>query len=296
MTAAARAAAVGTVVLVASLSSSPARAGVDDEDVCRADARAAHHGAGPLPSGIAVADFGLLPEACPAFDVLARLRGVLLVADDAPDFYGNVAAGFLLRVRHPLERRTWLSVGLDTVTYRYVANAVVPSSSLSLGPPTFGLYHRLSFTRATAVAVYARVLLPLDTARDEGVETGGELGLTTWLPLGARLGLQGGLALPAPVVITAGQAHGALRPAVLAEAFWLAHPGIALVAGGVARSEVTPRRSLRSLGARAAASFAFEGGLRLALAVEVPLVGDDRTDLAGSILLTWTAPAARAAP
>ncbi|HET6281615.1 MAG TPA: hypothetical protein VFH73_11620 [Polyangia bacterium] len=266
----------------------PARASDDGDSPCRWQDGIARHGTGPLPSGVGSADFGMVPEACPGFDVLARLRGVLLVASDAPDFYGNAGGGLMLRLRRGVSQRTWVSLALDILTYRYVANAVVRSDRFSIGPPTFGLYHRLALPFAGALAVYGRLLLPFDTARD-GFEVGGELGLSTWVPLGTRHGLQGGIALPVPVDISGGQLHGAFAPALLAEAFWTPHRAVALFAGAAVRTQAIPDAALRSVAVRAAAQLFFASGLRLALAAEIPLVGDDRTDAIVSLLATWIA-------
>src|SRR6185369_16154318 len=63
--------------------------------------------AGPLPGGIGPADFGAVPEACPASEVALRARGTLLVSSAAPDFYGSVAAGAMIRARHEIGPRTW---------------------------------------------------------------------------------------------------------------------------------------------------------------------------------------------
>jgi hypothetical protein len=267
----------------------PVFAAVDFDSPCwrQEGVGVVRHGAGPLPSGSGPADFGMVPEACPGFDVLLRLRGSLLVASDAPDFYGNIAGGLTLRVRRAVNQRTWVSQALDALTYRYVANAVVKSDRFSVGPPTFGLYHRLRLPWDAALAVYGRLLLPFDTARDSGVEIGGELGLSAWIPLGSRLGIQGGIALPVPVDFIAGQVHGAFAPAVLAEMFWTRR-SLALFAGAALRSQAIPDATLRSVGARAAIQLVLSQGLRLAMAAEIPVVGDDRTDAIVSLFATWT--------
>jgi len=95
--------------------------------------------AGPLPAGTGPADFGAIPEACPASELTLRLRGTLLVASAMPDFFGAIDAGAMLRARHAVGARTWVSLALDAVTYRYVANAVVTSSGFAIGPPTLGV-------------------------------------------------------------------------------------------------------------------------------------------------------------
>jgi hypothetical protein len=253
-------------------------------------------GAGPLPGGEGPADFGEVPEACPGRDVLARLRGTLLVASGYPDYYGNVNASAMLRLRHPVSPRVWLSVGLDVVTFRYVANAVVRSHAFDLGPPTVGVYRGFApGAGRSALAIYARLLLPIDTARINGVVVGGELGASYWRPLRGRFAVRGGVAVPLPVTIIDGQVHGALRPAALVEGVWDAGRGVAFSLGAAGRTEATPAPALLSLAARAAIRLLLKHGMNAALAAEIPFAGSDRTDAVVSLFVGWT-PQARPAP
>jgi hypothetical protein len=262
--------------------------------------RGAASGGGPLPSGSGPADFGAVPETCSAGELLLRLRGVLLVASDMPDYYGLAAVGATFRLRVPIDARTWMSFAADVVTYRYVANASVRSSQTSLGPLTVGLYRTVmggagaapeSASAAPAespsLALYGRALLPFDTARQNSVETGLEVGVSARLPLRPRSGLQGGLALAAPADVISGQLHVYLRPAVLAEGWFAPRRWLALFAGAWARAQATPDPGFTTLAARAAVRFARRDGLALALVGEVPFAGSDRTDLVASILLGW---------
>jgi hypothetical protein len=245
---------------------------------------------GPLPAGTGPADFGAIPEACPASDLALRLRGALLVASDAPDFYGNAAAAATLRYRRPLLPRTWLSLAVDAVTFRYVANAVVTSSGLAVGPPTVGLHRGIAGGDDWDVTVYGRALLPFDSARHGGVETGLELGSAARLARRARMGLEGGLALVAPLDVVAGQAHGYLRPAGLVEAWFAPRPWVALFAGAEARMQAAPAPSFTSLAPRVAARFALRHTAWLAVLAEVPVLGDDRTDLVAALYAGWSPP------
>jgi hypothetical protein len=222
--------------------------------------------------------------------VALRLRGTLLVASSAPDFYGNVAAGAMIRARHLLGPRTWLSLALDAATYRYVANAVVTSNGWGFGPPTLGLHQLVvagTGPSAPAVSVYARALLPLDTARASGVETGLEVGSAVRFAPRPRLGIEGGVAVAAPLDVTAGQAHAALRPAALVEAWVSPLPYLALFAGAEGRAEVTPDPTFLSIAPRLAARFALRHGVWLALLAEVPVAGADRTDLVAGLYGGW---------
>jgi hypothetical protein len=269
--------------LLAGLPASPARA----EGPCPARWEAA---AGPLPGGIGPADFGAIPEACAASDLALRLRGTLLVASSAPDFFGSVMAGAMLRYRHALSSRTWISLAADAVTFRYVANAVVTSSGLSAGPPTVALHRAVAAGADWQVAVYGRALLPFDSARREGFETGFELGSAVRFAARARLGLDGGLALVGPVDVVAGQVHASLSPTGLVEGWFAPRSHIALYAGVAARFEAAPSLSFTSLVPRGAARFALRHGAWLAVLVEVPVVGTDRTDLVAAFYAGWSPP------
>jgi hypothetical protein len=280
-------AAAGAVALVASVWSTATWAATSpcpDNEALRLDPG----GVGPLPSSTGPADFGQVPEACPGWDLLERLRITLLVASGGPDYYGNLAVGSLLRVRFPLAQHTWMSVGVDVVTFRFVANAVVRSHAFDVGPPTLGLYRAVPTAGRGALAVYGRLLLPLDTARDNGVEVGAETGVSYWLPWRPRLTLQAGVAVPLPVDIIAGQVHAALRPGGLVEAVWRAGSAVSLTAGLSARVQVAPDPGLLALAGRGAARFALRHGLMLAIVAEAPFWGSDRTDLVASFFLGWT--------
>jgi len=160
---------------------------------------------GPLAGGTEAADFGAIPETCAGTELALRLRGTALVAPDGPDYYGNISAAATLRLRHQLGHggRAWLSFAVDAVTYRYVANAVIVGDGFALGPPTVGVHWALGDWARTAAHGYVRALLPLDTARTASVRTGLELGATARRTVGPteRAGLQGGVALLAPLVV-----------------------------------------------------------------------------------------------
>jgi hypothetical protein len=276
----ARAAAVAVAVVLS--------AGVARADVCSAPREAA---GGPLPGGTDAADFGAIPEACAGTDLALRLRGSLLVASDKPDFFGAVVATSTLRLRHRIGHAgaTWLSLAADLLTYRYVVNGPVSSQGFAFGPPTLGLHRALGAWTSTAATAYARVLLPLDTARASGVRAGFELGLTGRHLVGAsgRAGVQGGVAMLAPLVFVAGQTHTSLEPAALGEGWFAPGPRLALSAGVAARAEISPDPTFLTLAPRVAARLALRRGLLLAMLAEGPIVGADRTDAIVAFTLAW---------
>jgi hypothetical protein len=281
--------AVFAVVVVLAFGALVVRSGVARAAVCGAPTDA---NGGPLPGGTDAADFGAIPETCPGTELTLRLRTTVLVASSMPDYYGALALGSTVRLRQRLggpTGRTWLTVAADALTYRYVVNAVVRSHDVSFGPPTLGLHRTLAEGERTAVSVYGRMLLPLDTARSSGVRLGFELGATARRLLGprARGGIQGGVALLGPLDVVAGQTHAALQPAGLVEGWFAPQPRFAVFAGAEARAEITPDPAFLTLAPRVAARVSLRHTLSLAALVETPLVGTDRTDVIAAVTLGW---------
>ena len=247
--------------------------------------------AGPLPGGTEAeqpADFGAVPEACPGSDLSLRLRGELFDGSAAPDFAGRIVAGATARGRRRINARSAISIAVDLVTYQYVNDAGLAATGASFGPATVG-YHLLLATGAQAAfAAYARLLLPIDTSRQSGIETGLELGASGRARLSRRWLADGGLSLAGPLFVTGGQAHGQLEPAALAEVWFAPRPTFALFGGGSLRLEVAPTFTLMSVVPRAGVRGALAHGLWLAFLAEAPVAGDDRTNLIASLFLGWT--------
>ena len=280
--------ALGTAVVAALVGgAAPVRAG---GPVCAEPREAA---GGPLPGGNDAADYGAIPEACGGTDLGMRLRGSALVASGNPDFFGAVIATSTLRLRQRIGRSswTWLSLAADLLTYRYVVNGPVASHGFAFGPPTLALHRALGDWPLTAATGYARVLLPLDTARVSSVRTGFELGLTGRRLLGAagRAGVQGGVAMLAPLLVGGGQTHAELQPVALAEGWFAFRPRFALSAGVTVRAEVSPDPTFLTLAPRVAARLALRHGLLLAMLVEAPVAGEDRTNVIAAFTLAWAA-------
>jgi hypothetical protein len=245
----------------------------------------------PLAGGTTTfnpADFGNVPEVCPAGEATLRLRGELVDASGAPDFFGRIEGSATVHARRPVTPRTWLGLSIDLLRYQYVNNAGLAATTPSFGPATVGFHWTALARGRAALAVHARVLLPIDTARQSGVETGAELGAAARAALPRRFALDGGLTLAAPVDFVAGQAHGALRANVLAEAWWARSARLAFFAGLGATLEAAPEPALKLLVPRAG----LRGGLRhhlwLAALAEAPVAGTDRTNVMASAFLGWT--------
>jgi len=278
------AAGLGCVLMIALVSASPARAAGG----CPERLEAA---AGPLAGGTQAeqpADFGAIPEACAGSDLSLRLRGELADHGGAPDFAGDLIGSVTARARRRITERGWLSLAVDLVTYRYVNDAGLVGTGPSFGPVTLGYHRALAVTARSAVAVYARALLPLDTARESGFETGLELGASGRRRLGPRWLLDGGVSLAAPLDVTAGQGHGRLEPAALVEAWFSPRPRLALFAGGAVRAVVAPSAELLTVAPRVGVRGALRNGGWLAFLAEAPVAGNDQTQLCASLFAGWT--------
>jgi hypothetical protein len=249
---------------------------------------------GPLPAGVDAADYGAIPEACAGTDASLRLRGTALVASDMPDYYGAVTAATTLRLRLRVGRtgRTWLSFAADVFTFRYVVNAVVASDGFSVGPPTLGVHRALADGELFAATIYARALLPLDSARASGLRMGLELGTALRRALGTsgRWGIEGGAALVSPLVVIKGQGHATLEPVALAQGWFSPSPGAALFAGASTRAGLAPDAAFLALAPRAGLRISSSRGPWFAFLAELPVAGDDRTDAILAIFLGWTPP------
>jgi len=279
-------AALATASLVLS-SAAPAAAGELPGDVCPGRYEAA---AGPLAGGTQAeqpADFGAVPEACAGSDLSLRLRGELAVHSGAPDFSGDIVAGGTLQGRRRLNGRTWVSLSVDVLTYRYFNDGGLVGTGTSFGPAALGLHRVLLVTPRIALAGYARVLLPIDTARQSSLETGLELGAAARARPSRRWALDGGLSLAGPLTVTGGVAHGQLEPAALAEAWFSPKTSFALFGGGTVRVQAAPTFALVAVTPRLGLRAALRHGLWLALLAEAPLGGTDPTQAVASLFFGW---------
>jgi hypothetical protein len=248
---------------------------------------------GLLPGGTTPADFATVADPCGASDLTVRARGAFLIAPEMPDYYGSIIADAMMRARRRITARSWLSFGLDLVTYRYVNNGGLASQGASFGPPTLGYHRTLYADGRRAVAGYARALLPLDSARFHGVETGLELGAGLRQALGShvappRFVLLAGLSAALPVDIVAGQAHGRVEPGAAVELWFAAGTRLDLFGGGITRFAIAPEPAFITAVPRAGARLALSQRVWTSVLVELPVVGRDRTDLVASLFLGYS--------
>jgi hypothetical protein len=189
----------------------------------------------------------------------------------------------MVRARRRISARSWLSLAVDALNYRYINNGGLASSSFSFGPPTIGYYRTAAASPTALAALYARALLPLDTARQNGVETGLEIGGTMRALLAPRALLDGGLALTAPIDIVGGESHARLEPILLGEAWYAFSPVLAGFAGATLRAQISPDPAFISAAPRLGGRWLFRRRFWTAALVEIPVVGRDRTDLIASL-------------
>jgi len=286
-----------TLAALVLLAPCPARA-----QLCAAQALAGGPlwlGTGSGEGGPGRADFGQITSACPGTDAALRLRGELLI--DRPDYYGAIVAAATVRGRWQLGARWTASGALDLATYRFVANAVVASAALDIGPATLGL-QRTFTPMGIALAPFGRLLLPIDSARRHGALWGIEAGLALGAQLRPRLSLQGGVSLPVTLAAVGGVGHLALGPTAQVEVVVAARPWLALGLGAGSRAVLPPALpsaetpgQLRAVSLRPSVRLAFARGFGAALAADIPIAGRDRTDATVALFASW-APGVAGAP
>ena len=244
-------------------------------DVCP---RGGDPAAGPLAGGPGPADFGAVPEACGATDALLRFRGALLVATTMPDYYGRVIGVATLRGRYQLNEQSTFSIAADVFNYHYISNAGLASHGASVGPGTVAFQRTFAAGAETAASLHARALVPLDSARQNGFETGLEIGAGLRMGAGKRWIVDGGLTLATPTDVVGGQIHARLVSGALAEAWLRLRPWVAVGAGMDLRLQVAPDFEVISAVPRVGARFRLPRRFWTAVLVEVPVAGQDRTD------------------
>jgi hypothetical protein len=264
------------LILVA-LALAPGRAAADP---CGADAG----DGGPLPLAPGAADFGQLAETCARTAVDVRLRGEAAI--DTPDFYGAITTGATLRARLRLGWHWQLMAALDPATLRYSVNAVLPANDVGVGPATLGGAYT-AVDEDSAGALYARLLLPFDSARQMGTLWGGELGGVGRRQLRPRWVVQAGVSMSGTLATVGGAGHGVVRPAFLGELAWAPRPWAAVAGGPALRTRFLPTGHVDAFAARLSARLQSRRGFQAALGIDLPVAGHDRTSATVSLFAGW---------
>lgn len=234
---------------------------------------------GPAAVGYAEADMSTGRRACPRTEVGLGARFGAII--DTPDFYGNVAVNGLVYGSWALRPTTELFATLEAVSFNYAVNAVLTSTSLTLGHLTVGGTQVLFQSDNFVGSVSARLLLPTSFEIPGARLIGGELGASvSWRP---REWLEVHGYLGGDLTGAVGRAAGLAR-------------GGAVLLGGVQLNPFNWGGIVLDLTGRLgpltyfAPSVAFRfaiGNVGIELAATRPLVGTDRHTVIGALRVNY---------
>lgn len=242
----------------------------------------------PIRAPLGPSDFGMIPEACPRYEL--SLRGNMGVLIDEPDFYGSLDLGGALRGRIPLPGKGWVSASLPGVAYKFVANATVEADSVDLSASTLGLHVPVPMTKVFAIAPYVRWMLPTETIFENATRFGFEQGISFVANLHPMFELTGGYAIPLLLTTTGPGTHSVLMPTVALDAGLRPWRWLEALAGAAARFvPADADERFESVDVRAALRFYPHEGLLIDVGGAFPLGGRDRTNAALGLGLGWIA-------
>lgn len=210
---------------------------------------------------------------------------------DTPGFYGSLGADAEVSARVTLGGVEWLAAARGSIGF--VQNAVLKATEPGYGPLTVGATigrDRRWRDRPLRLGLTTRVELPGTERRLGSSRVGGQLAaLVTWRPtsrwfLHARLGVIGERTWSA---LDASGRAGGLVGADVARGLG---GGRLFVGVGVDTQLGWYRAGLDHLAARVGVGVAIAGGWRTSLAVGLPVVGAERTDLAFVVVVTRDRP------
>lgn len=231
------------------------------------------------------ADFGAIPEACPATEASLHGRGQLLVATD--EFYGYLQAGVSPRLRRKVSEADWFSLTLPELAYRFAANATVEASQSGLGAGSLGYHHALASLRGLRVAPYVRALFPADFGYRFATRYGIEYGLAAAYKVSSRLELDGGVAFPVYFIVSGDHVLRYLEPAGSVDANIRATRWLSVLAGVGARWRGGRLAGFEALEPRVGVRILPTPSVRFELAGALPLAGVDRTDVLVTLNGAW---------
>lgn len=246
----------------------------------------------PLPeAGVPIrtphgpADFGTVPEACPATAAALRGRLGLLIAEE--DYYGGVETGGGLRARFELPGGSWMSVLLPGIEYRFAVNATVEADSLDMSASTVAWHLPLPLSDRLQLAPYLRAMLPTETVLQNGTRYGFEHGVAGVVNLHPMFELMGGYAVPLLLTYNHGTTHSVLTPAVTLDGGFRPWSWFELAAGASVRITPPDEEPFESFNPRVALRFYPWRGLAIGAAGAFPLGGRDRTDAVVGLSIGW---------
>lgn len=272
----------GTATALALLAFAGPGDALADEDPCTSHQPEAGV---PVRAHLGPADFGMIPEACPASSLTLDAGGVIAV--DRENYYGSILVAGSLRGRLTLPRGPWVSIYVPGAEYRFVANASLQPSSFDVGAGAVGAHFPVRLHRSVQIAPYARVLLPTESIFNNATRTGWELGSALVWDAHRMVEVVGGVTLPLFVTFVGPEAKPRLMPAATADVGFRPARWFTLAGGLALRLAADEDDTLEALDARGALRFYPWRGLLVELSGAFPVAGRDRTDAAAFLSLGW---------
>jgi hypothetical protein len=248
----------------------------------------------PLRLSYGPGGLGTVPEACGADEAALVADGTALVAVE--DFYGLLSASVALRGRWRFDERTWVSLQIPGLDFRYSANATVDVSSLDVGAGALGLHRSILEGPRVSVAPYVRVLIPTETVYQRARRWGFDQGLSAvWRP-SSKVELSGGTGIPYYDVVDGSHALASLLPTATADLALMPWPAFAGVLGAAVRLRSGRDGGFESFDPRAGVRLHVTGHLEIELAAAFPVGGRDRTDVIAGLYVGWVDATRRISP
>ena len=240
--------------------------------------------AGPVAAAPALGDAGLVRRAEPRSELALAIRSGLVY--DEPGFYGMADAGLELQGSWAPSPRTELFASLAAVQLRYVQNATLSSTTLTLGAATVGAAHVVLAVPGDRLAAtaFVRALLPFTLEYEHALPIGVEPGVSLQGWIGGGASWHAGAALPLTATPSAGGLNPRLALGAVGGLAWSPWRWVSLV--GELSGRFGPLDPLDTLAAGIGARFA-AGRLGLELAGVIPFAGASRYTAAALVRGAW---------
>ena len=247
---------------------------------------------GPLQSGLLEGDVGLVRRGVPRTELGLAVRPALTI--DSPGFYGNVVAGLELSGSYQLGQRSELFGSLTALQFRFLQNATLKKTQLSLGPTSLGASCAAIQQERFTLATFIRAHLPTSSEFVHVRPFGFEPGVVIHAQPMPTLAWHAGATLPLSFGDSlASGAHPQLLVTALAGAQWLPFTWFSVVAELGSQVNVVgacadgsncfaPPRALQQVTAGLGLRFK-AGNVGFELEGLVPFAGASRVTGAGSL-------------
>ncbi len=238
---------------------------------------------GPLQIGLAPGDQGLGRTVCARTGFSIALGANALL--DTPNFFGTLAGTGTVRGSYSLGDRLVFFGSWDTAQYRFIQNATLSESKLSVGTASVGAQWQVWRSERYAIAPALRLVLPTSSVYLNTVPFAADLMLLAQWNAFETVAFHGELGLTGSAAFSAGDMDSRLGFTMLAGAQWNVRPWFAGVAeaGAVLGSAATPTQVTVAPGLR----FGWSEHYALELCGIVPVAGTTRTTFAGALRFGW---------